>query len=94
MFDNPILEIVDDRVAAAWIKTRGLREFDDSVPQQLALEDVAYASPIDFLSYQFEPAATDHSISPFRAKLCCLADSHKTPRDLRTLGDGGPNEEG
>ena len=52
MFDNPFPEDVDEMPAAAWIKVRGLWKFDDSVPQQPALEHVAYASPLDFLWYQ------------------------------------------
>ena len=52
LFDNPFPEDVDEMAAAAWIKARGLWKFDDSVPQQPALEHVAYASPLDFLWYQ------------------------------------------
>jgi hypothetical protein len=51
-FDNPFPEQVDEMAAAGWIKARGLWKIDDSVPQQPVLEYVAYASPLDFLSYQ------------------------------------------
>jgi len=40
-----VLEDVDETAAAPWIKARGFGKFDDSVPQQAALEHVAYASP-------------------------------------------------
>jgi len=53
LFHNPFPEDEDEMAAAAWIKPRGLWQFDDSVPQQLAPEHVAYASPLDFFWYQF-----------------------------------------
>jgi len=52
LINNPSLEDVDEIAAAASIKAHGLWEFDDIVPQQLALEHVAYASPLDILWYQ------------------------------------------
>jgi len=52
LFDNPILEDVDDMAPTAWINARGLWKFDDSVPQQPVPEHVAYASPVDYLSWQ------------------------------------------
>jgi len=51
LFAIPFSEDVDEMVAAAWIKAHGLWEFDDSVPQQPALEHVAYATPLDILWY-------------------------------------------
>jgi hypothetical protein len=52
LFDNPFPEDVDEMAVAAWIKASGLWKFDDSVPQQPALEHLAYVSPLDFLWYQ------------------------------------------
>jgi len=49
LFDNLFPENVDKMAATVWIMARGLWEFDDGVPQQLALQHVAYASPLDFL---------------------------------------------
>jgi len=53
LFNNRFQEDVDEMAAAAWIKASGLWKFDDRVPQQLALEHVAYGSPLECLWYQY-----------------------------------------
>jgi len=53
LFDHPFPEDEDEMAATAWIKPRRLWQFDNSVPQQPAPELMAYASPLDFLWYQF-----------------------------------------
>src|SRR5882757_9556180 len=46
---SDVLEPLLTLAATDWIMGRRLWKFDDSVPQQLALHHVAYASPLDFL---------------------------------------------
>jgi len=49
LFNNTLPEDVDVMAAAAWTMACGLWTFNDSVPQQLALDHMAYASPLDFV---------------------------------------------
>jgi hypothetical protein len=52
LFNNPFPEEVDETSAAEWIHAHRLWKCDGTVPQQLALEPVAYANAFDFVWYQ------------------------------------------